>query len=570
MNNEIENEQPTMNNAQNNPEGGISLNPNNNEQIGIEIDTASQNIQNAMSNNSTTISQPTINMASQNFNTNQNDSFKEPKSKKGLIIGIVAIVVVVALLAGGFFYLKSTFNAESFLTKSAKEITTWIDNAFENANISNNDLLANIDKYDLKGSMDLKLTSTSSELKNINNLGINIKEEMSIKDSYLDTAISLTQNSGKLDANMTLLNNKVYLDSKDIYNELLSTDMEENPFTTMKETLNQYKDLINPDNWKYAVNKLITYYAEAMNEAIVTTKINGLSATYTYEINDENKDKVINKFESLIKNDEKLNNIFKDLENNDTISTSFNVEPIKITVKVKLPNNKVENFTIESDEEVIKGENIEKDKYKITTANETMEIECNNKSIYLTISGTNENQDQLKLEITKAKTIFVLKSDQVNVDMTITPENKNTSNIDLKVNSEKVKINGNIKSTIDNKKEDLSGKVTVDYDTYNLGLEFKANTTYGENLVTKKSLSGGKEITNLTDEETSTIMTNFMSKASSFEIFNSLSGLLNSWSDIDDNLMEDTCKSMCPSGDVFSIDDESGTCYCTDGSEISI
>lgn len=57
MNNEIENEQPTMNNAQNNPEGGISLNPNNNEQIGIEIDTASQNIQNAMSNNSTTISQ---------------------------------------------------------------------------------------------------------------------------------------------------------------------------------------------------------------------------------------------------------------------------------------------------------------------------------------------------------------------------------------------------------------------------------------------------------------------------------------------------------------------------------
>lgn len=570
MNNEIENEQPTMNNAQNNPEGGISLNPNNNEQIGIEIDTASQNIQNAMNNNSTTISQPTINMASQNFNTNQNDSFKEPKSKKGLIIGIVAIVVVVALLAGGFFYLKSTFNAKSFLTKSAKEITTWIDNAFENANISNNDLLANIDKYDLKGSMDLKLTSTSSELKSINNLGINIKEEMSIKDSYLDTAISLTQNSGKLDANMTLLNNKVYLDSKDVYNELLSTDMEENPFTTMKETLNQYKDLINPDNWKYAVNKLITYYAEAMNEAIVTTKINGLSATYTYKINDENKDKVINKFESLIKNDEKLNNIFKDLENNDTISTSFNVEPIKITVKVKLPNNKVENFTIESDEEVIKGENIEKDKYKITTANETMEIECNNKSIYLTISGTNENQDQLKLEITKEKTIFVLKSDQVNVDMTITPENKNTSNIDLKVNSENVKINGNIKSTIDNKKEDLSGKVTVDYDTYNLGLEIKTNTTYGENLVTKKSLSGGKEITNLTDEETATIMTNFMSKASSFEFFNSLSGLLNSWSDIDDNLMEDTCKSMCPSGDVFSIDDESGTCYCTDGTEISI
>ena len=61
-----------------------------------------------------------------------------------------------------------------------------------------------------------------------------------------------------------------------------------------------------------------------------------------------------------------------------------------------------------------------------------------------------------------------------------------------------------------------------------------------------------------------------MSKASSFEIFNSLSGLLNSWSDIDDNLTEDTCKSMCPSGDVFSIDDESGTCYCTDGTEISI
>ena len=34
--------------------------------------------------------------------------------------------------------------------------------------------------------------------------------------------------------------------------------------------------------------------------------------------------------------------------------------------------------------------------------------------------------------------------------------------------------------------------------------------------------------------------------------------------------LEDTCKSMCPSGDVFSIDDESGTCYCTDGTEISI
>ena len=199
-----------------------------------------------------------------------------------------------------------------------------------------------------------------------------------------------------------------------------------------------------------------------------------------------------------------------------------------------------------------------------------MEIECNDKSIYITISGNDENQNQLKLEVTKEKTIFVLKADQVNVDMTITPENNNTSNIDLKVNSDDVKINGSIKSTIDKKNEDLSGKITVDYSTYNLGLEFKTNTTYGENLITKKSLTGGKEITNLTDEETATIMTNFMSKASSFEIFNSLSGLLNSWSDIDDNLMENTCKSMCPSGDVFSIDDESGTCYCTDGTEISI
>lgn len=570
MNNEFENEQPTMNNAQSNLEGGLSQTPNNNEQIGIEIDAASQNIQNVMNSDSNITPEPTINMTNNNFSSNQNESFKEPKSKKRLIIGIVVLVLVVALLGGGFFYLKSTFNAESFLKKSAKEITTWIDEAFENASVSNTELLENLDKYDLKGDIDLKLTSTTNELKSINNLGVNIKEEMSLKDNYLDTTFSLTQNSGKLDASMTVLNDKVYLESKDVYNGLLSTNMEENPFTAVKESLNQYKDLLSPNNWNYMVNKLITYYAEAMNEALVTTKINGLSATYTYEINDENKDKVINKFESLIKNDEKLNNMFKDLDDNDAVSTDISIDPVKITVNVKLPNNKIESFTIESDGEVIKGENIEKNKYKITTDSGTMDLECNDKSLYLTIYEDGQSAYQLKYETAKEKTIFVLKSDDINIDITITAENKNTSNIDLKINATDVKISGNIKSTIDNSKENLSGNLTIDYNTYNLGLEFKTNTTYGENLITKKSLSGAKEISNLTDEETASIMTNFMTKASSFEIFNSLSGLLNSWSKVEDNLMENTCKNICPSGDVFSIDDESGTCICGDGTEVSI
>ena len=81
-----------------------------------------------------------------NINSNNNIVNNSVKKKnKGLIIGLVIAIVVLLIVVGGFVYIKSTYNAKSFLNKNAKNIIASIDKSFDVLSI-NDDLIDNFDK----------------------------------------------------------------------------------------------------------------------------------------------------------------------------------------------------------------------------------------------------------------------------------------------------------------------------------------------------------------------------------------------------------------------------------------
>ena len=267
----------------------------------------------------------------------------ERKGKKGIIVGIVLAIVVIVV--GCFLYVKMTYTASSFLNQNSKKINAFVNEAFEGITL-NKDYLENIDEYDISSDAKLKLTTNATDLKNFNNLEIGLKTESSLKNNYVSLDVNLKQDKASLRGTITVDNNKIYLDSKDLLDKTLTTTSEENLFGSVEDLENTLKSFSSISDLEDALNNLVKYLFEALKEADLSTKYNGLNVVYTYEINDNNKEKIIDKFKSLIKDDEVLSSYLEDDE--------LSLENVKIVVEVSIFGNKIENFTITSEDMEVK------------------------------------------------------------------------------------------------------------------------------------------------------------------------------------------------------------------------
>ena len=451
------------------------------------------------------------------------EDFREKKSKKGLIIGLCVALIVLLGIIGGILYIKNTFNASSFLDHSSKKINTFVNEVFEGLEI-NKEYLDNIDTYDLVNETNIKLTTDSNNLKDLNNLEIGFKTNQSIKNNYLDVDLNLKQDTGILNGILVIDNNKIYIDSKDIIDKVLTTTSNENIFGSINEYTEKLKSLTKNDISSTA-NNLVKYIFEALKEADINTKLNGLKATYTYEINDNNKTKINDKFMDLVKNDKALAEYVTE--------NSLTLENVKIVVEVTVPTNSVESFTITSDDIKVEGTKIENNKYKVTSGENTYEIEITDEKIV--ISGTDENNKpaQAKIEVSNDKTMIVFTANDMSLDITLDNKDKDTPNIEIKVNVKDLKINGNItlKNDEKNKKNNLSGKISLNYKEYDATLDITSSSNYGNNLVTKKNYTNATDIENISDEDSLNMMTNLMEKASKFNAYNFIQNLFNSVTD---------------------------------------
>ncbi len=490
------------------------------------------------------------------------EDFREKKSKKGLVITLIIVLIILLLSIGSFLFIKNKYTASSFLDQSSKNINTFINEVFEGITI-NKDYLDNIDKYDVINDSNIKLTTASSELKDLNNLEIGLKTNQNLKNNYLDMDISLKQDTGTLTGTLAIDNNKIYIDSKDIINKVLTTKSDEDLFGNVDEYTEKLKSYAKYDIESIA-NNIVKYLFESLKEANLNTKYNGLNVIYTYEINDTNKDKINDKFMKLVNEDKVLSDIINE-------DNAITLENVKITIEVKMLNNTVENFTIKSDESEIKGVKIDKNKYKITSDEDEYEVEVTKEKIVINGKDENNNPAQAKIETSDNKAMLVYTTNDMSLDITINSEKKNTSNIEIKINSENIKTNGNLTITSDekNKTSEISGKLNLSYNDYSITLDIKNNGKYGNNLVTKKNYNNAIDIENVTEEDSLTITTNLMDKISKFKAYNFIQNLTDSiWRNISDDIIENTCQNICPGGEVLSS--STSSCICADGEEIEI
>ena len=490
------------------------------------------------------------------------EDFREKKSKKGLVITLIIVLIILLLSIGSFLFIKNKYTASSFLDQSSKNINTFINEVFEGITI-NKDYLDNIDKYDVISDSNIKLTTASSELKDLNNLEIGLKTNQNLKNNYLDMDISLKQDTGTLTGTLAIDNNKIYIDSKDIINKVLTTKSDEDLFGNVDEYTEKLKSYAKYDIESIA-NNIVKYLFESLKEANLNTKYNGLNVIYTYEINDTNKDKINDKFMKLVNEDKVLSDIINE-------DNAITLENVKITIEVKMLNNTVENFTIKSDESEIKGVKIDKNKYKITSDEDEYEVEVTKEKIVINGKDENNNPAQAKIETSDNKAMLVYTTNDMSLDITINSKKKNTSNIEIKINSENIKTNGNLTITSDekNKTSEISGKLNLSYNDYSITLDIKNNGKYGNNLVTKKNYNNAIDIENVTEEDSLTITTNLMDKISKFKAYNFIQNLTDSiWGNISDDIIENTCQNICPGGEVLSS--STSSCICADGEEIEI
>lgn len=511
-------ETPNLNNDLNN---NISQMGTNQPAETINTSEAGTTNQNA-NNNMAGANYPGVDPNTQNnINSNNNIVNNSVKKKnKGLIIGLVIAIVVLLIVVGGFVYIKSTYNAKSFLNKNAKNIIASIDKSFEVLSI-NDDLIDNFDKYDMINDTNIALTTSSTTLKSLNNLQINLNEKSNINDNYLSLDLGLKQNNESIKGSIVYNNNKIYLNSKDIFDSPLYTTLDENIFANTQEYVDMVKNFSNINDLENSMKNIVKYVASALEQANMNTKTSGLNITYTYEINEKNYNKVIDKFIELVKND-KI--IMSYLENDTSILDSLKDSPINIVfeITIKALTNEVQSFVLDVEGSKLEGTKVEKNKYKIVGEDTELYLECKDDVITIT-EGTNK----ISIEVSDKKLGLAANVENSIIELALQNDKKNstiTANIDI----EGVKVNCNVKVKEDSKnnKSDATGKIDVTYNNENIVIDFTNKMEYGKNKITKSDITNAKDFEQLADSEKSTIMLNLYSKLGAFDFFKDISSII--------------------------------------------
>lgn len=522
-------ETPNLNNDLNN---NISQMGTNQPAETINTSEAGTTNQNA-NNNMAGANYPGVDPNTQNnINSNNNIVNNSVKKKnKGLIIGLVIAIVVLLIVVGGFVYIKSTYNAKSFLNKNAKNIIASIDKSFDVLSI-NDDLIDNFDKYDMINDTNIALTTSSTTLKSLNNLQINLNEKSNINDNYLSLDLGLKQNNESIKGSIVYNNNKIYLNSKDIFDSPLYTTLDENIFANTQEYVDMVKNFSNINDLENSMKNIVKYLASALEQANMNTKTSGLNITYTYEINEKNYNKVVDKFIELVKND-KI--IMSYLENDTSILDSLKDSPINIVfeITIKALTNEVQSFVLDVEGSKLEGTKVEKNKYKIVGEDTELYLECKDDVITIT-EGTNK----ISIEVSNKKIGLAANVENSIIELALQNDKKNstiTANIDI----EGIKVNCNVKVKEDSKnnKSDATGKIDVTYNNENIVIDFTNKMEYGKNKITKSDITNAKDFEQLADSETSTIMLNLYSKLGAFDFFKDISSIIG---DVDEpNYSED-------------------------------
>ena len=417
---------------------------------------------------------------------NQNNAFdnsgaiefvKEKKPKKGFLIILILIIIIIGISCL-IIYVRNEYNAKKFLDSINHNINLWIDN---NLNLTSNqrDYIENFLEYDIlsNGNFELNMDDTNIVLNYSNNLALNNKYEK----LYLD----LKLNEEKLiNGNLILDKNNIYIDSKDLYENVLYQYLEIDIFNYIIEYINENKETINIDDFKMIITNLVYYSNQSLKEAEFKTSYKGLNVEYVYNINSDNISKIKEKFTNLIKSDDlimkyvdeySLESIFDDIN-------SIEIENFSLTININMFNKKLNSFILKYNDNTITG-NRNKDEFIIL----------------------NNDYKYIISKIDQTYNIDYYEKDEFIVSFKIKMiTNDNNFNLDINAEDSNNKMNMIIEYKLDGNKNifnfKLNGEIVNEEDENKkskLNIIFSSDIEYGKNLVNKGNITNAVNINDL-------------------------------------------------------------------------
>ncbi len=473
--------------------------------------------------------EPTINSSMNN--ESEFMDFREKKNKKkGLITGLVVIFIILLLGIVTLFFIKNNYNAEKFLDKTTTNLNNRLDKFIDTIDLTN--IIKTEGPTETTGK--IKFETNSIELRDLNNIALEYNASTDYKNKYLDYDLTLTQGEkASINLGFSVDNKRLYLRSKDLTDKEYYMDMASDTneqLSNIEELMTSLSEITNKDNIKYIIKSYLNSFNKALKESIVSTKYNGLNVTYTYEINDLNKEKINNIFINSIKNDKKLMDLFKYSEEDlNNMKESF--DNCKIELTINMLNNNLKEFKFTIDDNTYHGEKLSDIKIKVTVPNDNnyLEIEYDDKRIGFTYYEDNKSTDQIILESTNDFIKINYSYDSVTFDLDL-------SDKALKANLKKEGLTANADFKFEsNSKQTTTGTIAINVNGDNIKLIINNSINY-KDKITKKDANGATNFANISNEEITSIMSKCYEKLQEFDVLNLINNLAGSLSKNETNI----------------------------------
>ena len=266
---------------------------------------------------------------------NNDESFVEKKSHKGLVIGLVTIILILIACGGYFGYYYFYLNTEMYIDNLSNKLVKRVEkvNFGQGLDAENKDL-------QLAGNIDLKNNDT-----NLGNLVYDLK--VNAKQDVVNLKLGLEENQKSLiGGNLYYQDHNLYADIDDVLNSVI--DLGEILNEEQTAVLDEIPD-VKPEDVKYIVTHLIEYYFTGLKEAKLETNLKGLTEKeYVVELDKITAKNANKKLAELIKEDKTMNKVFGSFDGD------YDFYPMgKLIVTVKAYNNEVTKFALVNNNEKI-------------------------------------------------------------------------------------------------------------------------------------------------------------------------------------------------------------------------
>ena len=433
-------------------------------------------------------------------NTSPNNNEVKPKNNKKKIIIIISIIIGVILLAiiALFVYIKVSFNAGKYLDEKLEEFTTGVNEVFSAFNLNSN-------SDDVRYQGTLKANTNIAQFTGINNATIDFTANYSLADKIIDL------NFDVLNVDTSILNGELYLNENRL---VLDSNISDTPLymdiTSTTDTAISQEELMNVLNdANYFINKFATFIASALKETALTTKIDGLTAKYTYEVNDNNKDEFANKMNELIGNDTEFKSILEELlgEDDPTVKAD-NIEDFTFYIETKIPSGDVQIFFVVIDKETImSGERIDDNTLRIYIG-EDYEFDIITKGDEVTINWEIDSENTLNITYNE-------KSGEINgtivsddTTIAINSNKKSDNEAEYTISLTDNYFDTLIEASFTKNNNNLVGYLLIQEESEEIKIDFDVTLTTGNDFVSEKTFDNAKDINSLTFDEQAQIEAN--------------------------------------------------------------